>query len=349
MSIIDILDLPHASTSPPAHLLFTILSGVTIHPRSWDGAAKKLPPQLSRYAPLASNPGLSKWLTSLVANELRWIEDEDVKERVWEEAGRRLAERCGRAAMPSVTRGFRIPLPRKENGEMLGGIASEDSSGGVDYITITLYEPSMTADNLGLKTWASSFLLAKRLGISKLPLGSRALELGSGTGLVGIAAAVVLGANVTLTDLPEIVPNLSHNVSLNSSNPHLPPSVGSMSVQVLDWTNQPIPEDEGDKYPLVLAADPLYSPAHPRLLVGVLEEWVRRSREARVVVEFPLRERYEDVREDFWRRMREGGFVGVEEGVEAGWDDWGGGGEEDEEDEEERKGKVRCWWGVYRW
>lgn len=337
MSIIDILDLPHASTSPPAHLLFTILSGVTIHPRSWDGAAKKLPPQLSRYAPLASNPGLSKWLTSLVANELRWIEDEDVKERVWEEAGRRLAERCGRAAMPSVTRGFRIPLPRKENGEMLGGIASEDSSGvsssaasvyaagggeeeeeeeeemglgekkeveGVDYITITLYEPSMTADNLGLKTWASSFLLAKRLGISKLPLGSRALELGSGTGLVGIAAAVVLGANVTLTDLPEIVPNLSHNVSLNSSNPHLPPSVGSMSVQVLDWTNQPIPEDEGDKYPLVLAADPLYSPAHPRLLVRVLEEWVRRSREARVVVEFPLRERYEDVRENFWRRDR---------------------------------------------
>ncbi|KAF8453469.1 putative methyltransferase-domain-containing protein [Terfezia claveryi] len=314
MSTIDILDLPHSSTRPPAHLLLTILSGVTIHPRSWDGTVKKLPPQLSRYAPLASNPGLSKWLTSLVANELRWIEDEDVKERVWEEAGRRLAERCGRAAMPSVTRGFRVE--------------------GVDYITITLYEPSMTADNLGLKTWASSFLLAKRLGTSKLPLGSRALELGSGTGLVGIAAAVVLGANVTLTDLPEIVPNLSHNVSLNSSNPHLPPSVGSMSVQVLDWTNQPIAEDEGDKYPLVLAADPLYSPAHPGLLVGVLEEWVRRSREARVVVEFPLRERYEDVREDFWRRMRERGFVGVEEG---------------EEEEEERKGKVRCWWGVYRW
>ncbi|KAF8417205.1 putative methyltransferase-domain-containing protein, partial [Tirmania nivea] len=320
-----VLDLPHPSTRPAVHLLFTILSAVTMHPRSWDGTVKKNPPHLSPYVQLASNPRLSKWLTSLVANELRWIEDEDVKERVWEEAGRRLAERCGRVAMPSVTRGFRIPLPRKENWEMIWGIGM-------------LHEPSMTADNLGLKTWASSFLLAKRLGTLNLPLGSRALELGSGTGLVGIAAAAVLAANITLTDLPEIVPNLSHNVSLNSSNPYIRPIMGSMSVQILDWTNPPIPADEGGKYPLVLAADPLYSPAHPGLLVGVLEKWVRRSREARVVVEFPLRERYGDVREDFWRRMREGGFVGVEEGVEGGWDDWGGG-----------EGKVRCWWGVYRW
>ena len=280
--------------------------------------------------------------------------------------------------MPSVTRGFRIPLPRKEYGEMAGGTGSEGSSGvnsstasmyatggveeelggknkveGVDYITITLHEPSMTADNLGLKTWASSFLLAKRLGSLglDLPSGCRALELGAGTGLVGIAAAAVLGTNITLTDLPEIIPNLSHNVTLNSSNPYRPPAMGSMSVQILDWANPLIPADEGEKYPLVLAADPLYSLAHPGLLVGVLDKWVRRSREARVVVEFPLRERYEDVREDFWRRMKEEGFVGVEEGVEGGWDDWGGGveAEAEEEEEEEGRGKVRCWWGVYRW
>ncbi|KAL1144049.1 hypothetical protein V6Z11_A11G203800 [Gossypium hirsutum] len=42
------------------------------------------------------------------------------------------------------------------------------------------------------------------------------LELGSGTGLVGISAAVMFGANVTVTDLPQVVPNLQFNVEANA-------------------------------------------------------------------------------------------------------------------------------------
>jgi len=208
----------------------------------------------------------------------------------------------------------------------------------------------ITADNLGLKTWASSYLLARRLCIlsSTLPIPSPALELGSGTGLVGIACAAVLGANTTLTDLPPIIPNLTRNVTLNHMRAQPLTNVGRMEVKVLDWADPPVPNGEPEKYPLVLAADPLYSPSHPELLVSMFSLWVRRCKGARVVVEFPLRQRYEDVREDFWERMLAKGFSLVEDGVDVGWDDWGGCvcGTQGEEVEQ---AKVRCWWGVYMW
>ncbi|KAK6924359.1 Lysine methyltransferase [Dillenia turbinata] len=44
----------------------------------------------------------------------------------------------------------------------------------------------------------------------------RILELGSGTGFVGIAAGAILSADVTLTDLPHVLENLRFNAALNS-------------------------------------------------------------------------------------------------------------------------------------
>lgn len=43
------------------------------------------------------------------------------------------------------------------------------------------------------------------------------LELGSGTGLAGLAAAAALGLPVTLTDLPNALPALERNVNLQTS------------------------------------------------------------------------------------------------------------------------------------
>jgi predicted nicotinamide N-methyase len=228
--------------------------------------------------------------------------------------------------MPAVSRKFSIPY----------------RSGSID---IVLHEPSLTADNLGLKTWAASFLLAKRLAELKILTCDpdeqiRILELGSGTGLVGIAAAAIFHGMVHLSDLPDIIPNLSRNVKDNRDA--ISSHGGTASTGVLDWSIRERGSlTEQEKYPLILAADPLYSPEHPMFLVQTVERWLRRSKKARFVMELPLRDAYSKERSDFSRRINAIGLVVEEEGEEVGYDDW-----------QARNGglvDVKCWWGVFKW
>eukprot|EP01063_Lacrimia_lanifica_P035888 TRINITY_DN6964_c0_g1_i1.p3 TRINITY_DN6964_c0_g1~~TRINITY_DN6964_c0_g1_i1.p3 ORF type:complete len:217 (+),score=84.63 TRINITY_DN6964_c0_g1_i1:2173-2823(+) len=58
--------------------------------------------------------------------------------------------------------------------------------------------------------------------------GKTAVEIGAGTGLVGIAAAKVGAKRVVLTDLPTELPLLRENVELNGMGE-------SMEVQVCSW------------------------------------------------------------------------------------------------------------------
>jgi hypothetical protein len=281
----------------------------------------------------------------VIASPLSWLSEEE-QETIRDTASERISERCGRSARGEMQRVFRIPVAPSQRTEphlFASAVSSPGSSGAntptlqeeEDHkaVEITLNEPALTADNLGLKTWASSYLLSKRLAMLDLPVASRALELGAGTGLVGLAAAATLGIEVLLTDLPEIVPNLKRNIETNR---HLGVEV---QAEVLDWRNvpDPLPKQE-DTFELVMAADPLYSSEHPKLLVDMVKVWLRKSPQARAVVEMPLRDGYQAERNDFRRRMLDGGLVIADEGTETGWDDWG-----------EKGGEVRCWWSVWRW
>jgi hypothetical protein len=196
--------------------------------------------------------------------------------------------------MPAMSRVFAVP-----------------TSCGQEY-TLTLHEPSLTSDNLGMKTWVSSYLLSQRLNSLLEPTPQlvpstadtptptpdsdrtlRALELGAGTGLVGLSFAALRGksANIHLTDLPEIVPNLSHNAALNVEL--LNKTAATVTTGVLDWSASPeTPPTAEQQYDLILAADPLYSPEHPRLLVDTIAVWLSRGLDARVVLEMPLRDAY---------------------------------------------------------
>ncbi|RMZ91800.1 hypothetical protein DV736_g958, partial [Chaetothyriales sp. CBS 134916] len=194
--------------------------------------------------------GVPRYLTSIIASSLDWIRDDEIKERIWNEASLRLSARSGRNAAPSQTRAFKVN----------------------ETLMIQLHEPSLTGDNLGLKTWASSLLLARRLMTLKAEVAwdrGRVLELGAGTGLVGISAACLWGASVVLTDLPDIVPNLAKNVSLNSD--HILASGGEAETRRLDWSNaSDMPQHESEKYHTVIAADPIYSSEHPKLLANAI-------------------------------------------------------------------------------
>jgi hypothetical protein len=123
-----------------------------------------------------------------------------------------------------------------------------------DDISLVIHEPPLTGDNLGLKTWASSYMLAKRLESirinHKLNENDEQLfalmELGSGTGLVGLAAAAIWKCSVLLTDLPEIIPNLKRNVEYNRKM--IVKRGGYAAVQALDWDNPPPPFNFGSSF-----------------------------------------------------------------------------------------------------
>lgn len=220
-------------------------------------------------------------------------------------------------------------------------------------LMITLHEPSLTADNLGHKTWLASFLLAKHLPTLVphiLSLGrygqearTRVIELGAGTGLVGLSVAALFDVDVHLTDLATIVPNLRSNVD-NYQPKAISNAKGNISVAELDWSALPCPEGgEQTKYDLVVAADPLYSPKHPVWLVAAIDHVARRDRVARVVIELPLREAYMPEVEDLKKRMRTLGLVIEVEGLESGFEDW------ESAYRKNARTEVNCWWAVWRW
>lgn len=343
------LDLPQLYTKPSADDLLKTLQLLAIQPKSFGS-----PESAKRTVQPA---GISRYLTSIVASALAWISSDELREAVWDAAAARLSERSGRTgifkpsaflsdftliqvlAMPALSRVFKVPTSSKEE------------------ITLTLHEPSLTSDNLGMKTWASSYLLSRRLyhiidSVPELvPSDStlqresakvKALELGSGTGLVGLSLAILLGASATihLTDLPAIVANLTHNVSLNADL--LGETRAQVTTGVLDWSV--IPEqapENGERYDIILAADPLYSPEHPKWLVQTIERWLSWGLDARVVVEMPLRDAYLPQVEEFRCRMGEVGLAIVEQGEEVGYDDWEGANGDSVE--------VHCWWSVWGW
>jgi predicted nicotinamide N-methyase len=350
-----VLDLPQLYTKPSAHILLSTLADLSVQPLSWErvpqsGNEGSEPQRRKRKI---NNEGVPQYLTKIISSPLVWIEDDAEKEQIWEVASQRLSERSGRTAMGAITRSFAIPIsltvPSNESREV--PTSSKEPPQDCDennMVQLTLYEPPMTADNLGLKTWASSYLLAKQLcslqqRIPDLAPNAAILELGAGTGLVGMAAALVFKRHTILTDLPEIVPNLEQNARSNSEV--ISSCGGSVSAAVLDWTRPDELELDGfngspNSFPLIVVADPIYSSDHPRMLVDAIRHHLSEDQSARLVIELPLRDAYADERQDLKDRLAEIGIRIVEQGEEVGYDDWSAG-------QGEELSEVKCWWGIW--
>ncbi|GFG10002.1 uncharacterized protein YBR271W [Aspergillus udagawae] len=332
---LHVLDLPQIYSKPSGTDLLRALDLLAVKPRSFSTSAGQGAVKSRAVEP----SGVTRYLTSIISSPLSWLDTDELREAIWDTAAARLSERAGRTAMPAMSRVFTIPTSSDEE------------------LTLTLHEPSLTADNLGMKTWVSSYLLSRRLhnildvtpplvpSSSTTPKSDRtlrALELGAGTGLVGLSFAALRGSSATihLTDLPDIVPNLAHNVSLNVEL--LTRADAVVTTGVLDWSVAPSPlSTREEQYDLILAADPLYSPKHPKWLVETVGHWLSPGLDARVVVEMPLRDAYLPQVQEFRQRMQQLGLAVVEEGEEVGYDDWEGA--------DGGALEVRCWWSVWGW
>ena len=126
----------------------------------------------------------------------------------------------------------------------------------------------------GLNTWDCSIILAKYLESNRYLIKDKlVLELGSGTGIAGIAALLLHSRFVRLTDLKYTISNLLSNVEFNIDSHHnescmksnIEDSTAASSakkryaVSELDWSNeQTYPRDDYgvlEQYDVILGAD----------------------------------------------------------------------------------------------
>lgn len=294
-----------------------------------------------------------QYLTSIVSSGLQWITDDERKEQIWDLASQRLSERAGRTATPSRTRTY--PIYRRNR----SWVAEEKWQ-------IQLHEPTLTEDNLGLKTWIASHILAQKIANlapptlepAEYPNFGRAhnsnrsvLELGAGTGLAGITAALDLRTTVWCTDLPDIVPNLERNVAANADS--LKERNAEVRCGVLDW-NDPrrikVPgtdtemevEDSDSKFRIVLAADVLYEPQHPEQVASVVSLWLQRTPDARFLAALPKRPSSEKDWNVFKKALVNRGLSLTDEGEDIGYEDWF-------IYEDEAPAEVTIWWSSWAW
>lgn len=302
-SVDHVLDLPALHSTPDFASLSRCLEEFVIKPsKNFQNVTQK------------EIPGLFNWLTALVGSPLHWLADSE-RELIWDLASQRLTERCGRTAAATQTREFEFKTFHNQ------------------CIDVDIIEPALTNDNLGMKTWGSAYVLAKRFACchNEIFTGDlRILELGSGTGLVGIVLAK-LGYRVCMTDLPEIVDNLDLNTRINGVN-------DLAKVAILDWENPhkfELPTGMVVKQPnCIIVADALYSPNHPLLVCQVINLYLEKTSDARLCVQLPLRQRYEIERNTFYCMLRDIGLKQVEY-------------EEVEDDDD--FGKTRYAWSLWKW
>lgn len=220
-------------------------------------------------------------------------------------------------------------------------------------IDVVIAEANVSAENLALKTWTSSFVLASQLHKFNVCFDQNddipILEVGAGTGLVGLTAALLWQKHAILTDLPGILPGIRMNVDLNLAS--LKNASTDAECGSLDWkeaetlylengeayhTSRENGDDKSKKATVILAADCIYDEDHPEQLSNAILTWLARTENARVILCYGLRVCYLDHIREIWSIFEEAGLVAETEGQErADTEDW---------DDE-----CLCEWVVWKW
>ncbi|RCI06124.1 hypothetical protein CU098_013661 [Rhizopus stolonifer] len=223
-------------------------------------------------------------IIKIVSCEIMFNDGKD-DERI-ERASRILAHMSGRGAAGSITRTWHIPFlnPDGDKREM----------------KLRLHEPCYIGNDIGFKTWGAAPLLAKKLLQENLipHLGeSRVLELGSGTGMVGLVCDQLGAISVHMTDYhPRVLDNVAYNVKLNHSK---------ATVSKLDFIEIANSDEPQEAYDIVIASDLLYEIEHAQHLPVAVNKLMKNE----FYFMIPLRSTHWEEVECFEDKMRSFNFT----------------------------------------
>ncbi|KAG0172536.1 hypothetical protein DFQ28_010609 [Apophysomyces sp. BC1034] len=103
----------------------------------------------------------------------------------------------------------------------------------------------------GGKTWEAAFVMADYFAWKQNLHGKRIIELGSGTGLVGLAIAKMFALDkMLITDQRPMLGLMHENIRLNQLSE-------SVQAGILDW-GEPLPDDANYIPDVILASDCVY-------------------------------------------------------------------------------------------
>ena len=136
------------------------------------------------------------------------------------------------------------------------------------------------------------------------------LELGAGTGLVGLVAAF-RGCSALITDLPSCVPYISSNIAANSSSLPTDVVVEAAALQWGDTSMAVIEELLPSGVDVVFGADLHYNPDFFRPLLRTIEHVCGKRPNTRVFI--ATEQRWEAVNEEWDKALEESQMVKIDE------------------------------------
>ncbi|KAI8077484.1 putative methyltransferase-domain-containing protein [Thamnidium elegans] len=140
-------------------------------------------------------------------------------------------------------------------------------------LLVPLHEPCYVGNDLGFKTWGAAPMMAKKLLQEKIISNlnsSVVLELGTGTGMVGLICDHLGAAEIHVTDYhPRVLENVAYNVELNKSKAIV------SKLDFIEVANDQSPEWKDKKFDIIIASDLLYEMEHAEHLPIAVEKLMK--------------------------------------------------------------------------